>query len=544
VSSASDATAFQPGSAGLGWRPAGDPRGIARGAWLVFAILFLGHLLDSFDRWLVPAVLGPLSEDLSLNDTQAGGLATDLLIGYAVWCPVIGYLADRFGRPRLLAVGLALWSLATVGTGLAETAGAIRLARALVGIGGASFGVVGLTMLMDLFPRGARSRVAAAFYAAFPLGAAAAWNLGPFIAREANWQSAFLLAGAPGFLLALVALLVPEKVRGASEGIEEARLRLHEQIGPSREDYLDLMVNSSYTYSVFGLAFTMFAIAGLVSWLPTYFIVERQLSYEQVGRWLGVTLPAAMLLGIVGGGWCADQLARVHPRAWFLVPAAALLGAIPVLLGGLFTSDDRLSKLGLSLAIALMFSIVGPCLAVVANVVMPNMRGVAYAGVLAASHLLGDLWSPTLMGWVAHNFGQPDMMATPLGQALAAIGAVPQAQPGYDPQNLAAALLTAVPALLIAGIVLLAGTRHLPRELALMLAKLRAQPTRLLAARATSAPRRPAPPTPPPTTASADAAATSPPTPTHHQTARPPLPSGDQNPDPIPTPNQLEEPRP
>ncbi len=95
------------------------------------------------------------------------------------------------------------------------------------------------------------------------------------------------------------------------------------------------------------------------------------------------------------------------------------------------------------------------------------------------------------MAWVAQTFGQADSMATPFGQALAAIGAVPKAQPGHDPENLAAALLTAVPALVIAGIVLLSGARHLPREMALMLAKLRAVPIRGLAASP-----RPSPPGP------------------------------------------------
>ena len=129
-------------------------------------------------------------------------------------------------------------------------------------------------------------------------------------------------------------------------------------------------------------------------------------------------------------------------------------------------------------AIALMFTNTGPCYAIIASVVLPNMRGVACAVALAAVSLLGDLWSPALMGWVAATFGEADSMATPFGHALAAIGAVPRAQPGHDPENLTAALLAAVPAVVIAGVVLLAGARHLPREMALMLAKLRSVPSR------------------------------------------------------------------
>ena len=156
----------------------------------------------------------------------------------------------------------------------------------------------------------------------------------------------------------------------------------------------------------------------------------------------------------------------------------AMLGSIPFLLLVIFGRGEGMIVVGVFLAIALMFTNTGPCYAIIANVVLPNMRAVACAVAMAAAHLLGDLWSPTLMGWVAETFGQADSMATPFGQALAAIGATPKAQPGHDPENLTAALLTAVPALVIAGVLLLAGGRHLPREMALMLAKLRSSPSR------------------------------------------------------------------
>ena len=100
---------------------------------------------------------------------------------------------------------------------------------------------------------------------------------------------------------------------------------------------------------------------------------------------------------------------------------------------------------------------------------MPNMRGVGFGVARAAGHVLGDLWSPTLMGWVIDTFSQRDAMATGFGQFFAAIGALPVARPGHDPENLAAGLLAIVPALVVAGVVLLAGIRHLPRELALMI---------------------------------------------------------------------------
>jgi MFS family permease len=344
--------------------------------------------------------------------------------------------------------------------------------------------VVALTMLMDLFPRTLRGRALAAFLVAMPFGAGVAMSLGSALARATSWQTAFLMVGGPGLALALLALLVPEPVRGQSEGIDVSRLRLHEQIGPSQEDYIDLMVNSSYTYSVFGITFSSFALAGLVYWLPAFLTTVKGLTQEQADFPLGMTFLAAAFLGTAAGGWVGDRYVTSMPRALFLVPGLGIFAAILFVLAGIYGRGLTAISAGLFLAEAMMFFIMAPCYAIIASVVMPNMRGVACAVVLAAVHLLGDIWSPSLMGWVIDTFGQADSMSTSFGRALAAMGAVPVALPEHDPENLTAGMLIVVPALLISSVVLLAGSRHLPREMALMLAKLKAPPSRHAAARA------------------------------------------------------------
>ena len=213
----------------------------------------------------------------------------------------------------------------------------LQLARALVGVGGSTFAVIALTILMDLYPRGVRARVLSAYYLAMPIGAALALSVGSAIARAATWHTAFLMAGAPGVVLALLVLVLPDPLRGTSEGIEEPRLRLHERVGPSREDYVDLMVNSSYTYSVFGMAFSMFAIGGLIVWLPTFLVVVHDVPPEHANIWLAVIVPAAMVLGMLISGWLADRYSRVNPAAlssW--CPAWRCSLSIPCLLLAIF----------------------------------------------------------------------------------------------------------------------------------------------------------------------------------------------------------------
>jgi MFS transporter, Spinster family, sphingosine-1-phosphate transporter len=461
-------------------RPAGPPPTLTvpRWAWGVLALFFAMNMLDSIDHWLLTAVLIPVRDELKLSEAQSGWLSTVLLLGFAAASLPVGYLADRLRRPRLLAMGFAVWSVATIATGLARSYDEIQIARALVGVGGATFEVVALTILMDVFPRTMRARVLAAFFLAVPLGAAVGLSVGGAFARVTTWQTAFLAVGAPGLLLALAALLLPDPVRGWSEGVDLERLRLHEHVGPSQEDYIDMMVNSSYTYSVFGITFSSFALAGLVYWSPTFLIVAKGLTETQAEAPLGLTLLGAAILGTIVGGWLADWASRNNPRALFVIPGLGMLAAIAFVLAAIYGRTSPWIFGGLFVAEGVIFMNLVPCYTIIASVVMPNMRAVACGAAMASIHLLGDIWSPTLMGWAVDTFGQADSMATIFGKALTALGAIPVTQPGRDPENLTAGMLVVIPALLISGIVLLSGSRHLPREMALMLAKLRAMPSR------------------------------------------------------------------
>jgi MFS family permease len=376
-------------------------------------------------------------------------------------------------------MGLAGWSLAVVGTGLAQSYDQIQFARVLVGAGSATFEIVALTILSDLFPRAARARAFGAFFLAVPLGAATGFYVAGLFAHIATWQTAFLVAGAPGLLLALVALALPDPVRGSSEGVDFQRLRLHEHVGPSREDYIDLMVNSSYTYSVFGITFSSFALSGVIYWSPTFLTVAKRLTAAQAELPLLATFLGAAILGTAAGAWLADRSLQRSPRALFIWPGLGTILAIPLLLTAIYGRTRPWIFGGLFLAEGLMYMNIVPCCTILSSVVMPNMRAVGFAAAMASIHLLGDIWSPTLMGWVVDTFGQADSMATIFGKALTMIGAVPVAQAGRDPENLTAGMLMVIPALLISGIVLLSGSRHLPREMALMLANLRAIPSRL-----------------------------------------------------------------
>lgn len=458
-----------------------------RPGWLL-GLLFMMAVLESLDRWLFLALLPRISRELALPGDQASWLVTVSIVGYAVAGTLVGWFVDRLNRPRMLAAGFALWALATAGLGLTSSYQGLEAARFLTGAGGACFSVTALTLIMDQFPARVRGRVLTLFFLALPTGALLATTLGSSIAGAAGWQEAFVVIAGPGLVLALAAILLSEPIRGQSEGVDFRRLARHQQVGPSQEDYIDLMVNSSYTYSVFGLAFATFAIAGLLAWTPAFLAVAKGMPGDRATRWLGLVLLTSSTVGIVAGGILVERFTlRCAPRL-FWIPGLAMLGAAAAVATAIEGRSPMLVLGAIWTAQALAFIDLAPAFAILAQVVAPTMRGVGCGVALAAARVVGDLWGPGLVGFVVEMFSDRDAMATVFGRFLAALGAVPVASPGGDPQNVAAGLLVVVPALVIAGIVLFSGVRHLRGEIALMTAKLRAAPR----PRA-SGPRRPSP---------------------------------------------------
>jgi MFS transporter, Spinster family, sphingosine-1-phosphate transporter len=456
--------------------PSNGPPPGSRRAMATFVALFSMNMLDYLDRNLMMSMQPQIKGELEITNFQWGLLTSIFLVSYSLFGPIMGWLGDRFRRTWLLGIGVGVWSLATIGSGLAGSYGHMALARSVLGIGEATYGVIAPTILLDLFAREQRARLMSAYYLAMPIGSALGIGLGSVIASKLNWHLAFFLVGAPGLAAALWAFTLPEPVRGASEGVDTERLKEAERLGAGRQDYVGLIFNASYIYSVLGMAAYTFAIGGMLVWIPNYLFSTRGFDQARAGAILGVVTLGAAVLGMSAGGWIADRLARTKPQALFLVPAVAMFASIPFVLAGLFAHSGLVIFAAIFVAEALMFINTGPCNAIIANVVQPNLRSAAYAIAIFAVHFLGDIWSPSLIGKVADLFGDEATMDSTLGRALQSIGASPTQVAGMPPENIVAGLLVVVPALLLSGILLTAGARHLPREMASMQARLKASP--------------------------------------------------------------------
>jgi MFS family permease len=351
------------------------------------------NALNYLDRFITAPILPLIMADLHLSHAQAGSLQTVFILVYSLTCPISGWLGDRARRLHVAAAGVAIWSLATFTTGLAAAYASLALARAVVGIGEASYTVVTPSLISDHYPPDRRSRALAIFYAAIPVGIAIGYILGGQIGAHWGWRPAFFFVGGPGMLLALSLLLLPEPPRGRFDSPAEKRAAL--SVG---EALRALRQRPSFWFNVAGQTVFTFSMGGLGAWMPTYFVRERGLGVDSAGTVFGGLLVVAGLFGTMVGGFVGDRLARRSPSAHFSFSAWTLIATVPFTLVAILAPQPAVFWPAMFVTLFLSFLNYGPLNAAMVNVLPPDLRARGIGLHTVTIHLLGDALSPLLIG--------------------------------------------------------------------------------------------------------------------------------------------------
>jgi len=381
--------------------PPGDGARLAR---LGLVVLTAINLLNYLDRYVVAALGESLRQSsLHVSDTQFGLLTSVFIIVYMATAPAFGRWGDRGSRTRLIALGIFIWSLATALGGLAGTVVMLFGARALVGVGEAAYGTIAPSLLADYYPRRYRGRVFSIFYAAIPLGSALGYVVGGLMDVRWGWRSAFFVAGAPGLVLAALALRLYDPPRGAQDGAGDGgAAATHQGDRPSLgAAYAALLRNRPYALTVLGYAAYTFALGGMAAFMPKFLMRVRSLPEATATSWFGVILAATGFVGIATGGWIGDALLRRTKQAYLWVSGVATLVAAPVALVALTAPTPRLYWTAIVLAEVLLFSSTGPINSAIVNLVAPDTRATAVALSIFAIHILGDVPSPAVLGAIS-----------------------------------------------------------------------------------------------------------------------------------------------
>ncbi|HEY0511707.1 MAG TPA: MFS transporter [Thermoanaerobaculia bacterium] len=382
-------------------RPA-DPVRVAR--WGLF-VLTLVNLFNYIDRFVVASLVESLKRsELHLSDAQLGWLATGFILVYMLTSPIFGTLGDRGKRPRLIAAGVAIWSVATALGGFARSFATLFLARSTVGVGEAAYGTVSPALLADYFPVERRGRVFAVFSAAIPIGSAAGYVLGGLVDHYFGWRAAFFVAGVPGLLLAYMTSRLFDPPRGAQDGAAapEATHAHGAAIGrQALAAYASLLRNVPYTLTVLGYAAYTFALGALAFWTPAFLERERGLARTDATVQFGAIVVVTGFVGTFFGGWLGDRLLRRFRESYLWVSGVSTLAAVPFAWVAFTARDRGVYTAAIVVAEMLVFMSTGPINSAIINVVAPDRRATAVALSILAIHLLGDVPSPPLVGYVS-----------------------------------------------------------------------------------------------------------------------------------------------
>ena len=191
------------------------------------------------------------------------------MIVYTIVSPLMGWLGDRYNRRMLLAGGVGLWSLATVGTAFSADFYHMFFWRALLGVGEASYGVIAPALLADLFAVEERGRAMGVYYLALPLGTA----LG-YIDRRAGSRRALGLAGASSSSSACPACWPrsagPDHPRPGPRRVRRQDAR--RQGRPAQAQRLPRPFRTpTFVYNTAGMAAVTFATGAYAAWGSTFY---------------------------------------------------------------------------------------------------------------------------------------------------------------------------------------------------------------------------------------------------------------------------------
>jgi MFS transporter, Spinster family, sphingosine-1-phosphate transporter len=404
-------------------RAEGD--GPRRAAWGALAVLTLINLFNYIDRYVVPAVQESIKRSpMHPSDAQIGMLASAFIIVYFVTAPVFGAYGNRPWRLRLVAAGVAVWSLATAAGGLAQSYASLLGARASVGIGEAAYSAIAPAVLADFFPERLRGRVFGVFYAAIPIGSALGFVIGGNVDHHAGWRAAFFVVGLPGLAAAALTLLLVNPAPGAHDTAPPADavprlatdapiergpgglLRLlpefiTDRISSPLRLYLPLLHNSEYVLAVLGYAAYTFGFGGISVWMATFLIRVRHVAEAPATTDLGAIVVVTGFVGTFLGGWIGDTLAKRIRHGYLWLSALSMFPAAPFVYLALTVPSPRIYWPAVAIADFFLFLSTSPINAIIVNEVPPTSRAAAMAASIFTIHLLGDVPSPWLIGQIS-----------------------------------------------------------------------------------------------------------------------------------------------
>jgi MFS family permease len=359
------------------------------------AMLTLISVFNYLDRSLLGLALPAIKEEMAVSDTALGlvsGLA--FVVIYSLLGIPIAWLADRYNRRNIIAIGLAFWSAMTAVTGWVSNIWQLAAARFLMGAGEASSTAPANSMIADLFPAARRPLALALYGTAATIAYAFLFPVAGWIAETYGWRTMFMAAGIPGLVLAIVFYLTVREPDRHSPPPD----RTLSPSGSMMRDLKALFANRCFVWIFAGVTFMGANVWATGAWTPTFFARVHGLGMADAAAIIGPSRGILGAAGILAGGFIVDRLRREHIRWRVGLPALACAAVGPA--EALFLLGDSTEAWFAGFALASFFTLIhqGPIYAATVNIVDARRRALAIAVVLLGASLIGNVIGPSGVG--------------------------------------------------------------------------------------------------------------------------------------------------
>ena len=368
----------------------------------VLGLFLLINMFGFIDRQVIGSLGQPIKTSLHLTDAEfglLGGLAFALL--NSLLTIPIARLAESKRRVTIIGAGVFLWSIATCLCGLTVSFVQLILARVMVGVGEAGFTPPASSVMADYFPPNRRTSAAAVFVLSVPLGALIGSAGGGYIAQYWDWRTAFVIAGLPGLVLALLlGLTVREPVRGLYDapGLGQAK-------APPLSAVLRRMIQRpAFLHLVMGSTLASMGGFGINLFLSQYFIRRFGLGLGEAGLLSGLISAIPGSISMLGGGLLADFLGRKDARFYAWVPGIGALLATPLYILSFLQGSWPWAVVLLMLTGLMQYAYLPALLGGTANLMEPRMRATSSAVVAIMTNLVGAGLAPVIVGKLSDVF--------------------------------------------------------------------------------------------------------------------------------------------
>ncbi len=295
------------------------------GSHTFLILLTVLNVMNFVDRQLLASFANFIVPDLGLTDGEFG-LLTGLvfIFFYAIMGLFTGYLADNVNRPKLVAAGLALWSVLTAASGAAKGFVSLALPRMFIGVGESVLTPASMSMLADRFPANKLGFAAGFYYMGVPIGVGVSLLVAGYLGPAVGWRMCFYILGGIGIVLAVIMLFIRETPRQGVAAVDPT--------APKGPGSLTLLIRAlkqspSLSLTMAGGVATHF-ILGAAAFDQLWYVQELGFDRAHIAQISGYIAVVAGISGNMFGGivsdWFMDKTGQGRPMFLFWVMLALL----------------------------------------------------------------------------------------------------------------------------------------------------------------------------------------------------------------------------